>query len=260
MLLDRVANRLWWQGISADLITYNCAAGLYQIRNGAEIDIEPYPDALSEQIKMYLLGSAMGAVQVQVGRIPVHGGAIVSEDGGVIITGKHGAGKSTMTSALVHIGFKYLADDVSSVDANNGLIEIVPSYPQRKLARNACVQLGYVPEKLVVADATRDKFAIRDRENFQTSSVHLSCIIELIPVEHSEILRLEEVEGRDKLNFMLNNLYRIWMHMPDGKILPDTLKIILTIAAKTRMYRIYAPRELERILYTAQSIAKLLDF
>jgi hypothetical protein len=45
------------------------------------------------------------------GRFPLHAGALVRHDRGILLPGSSGAGKSTTTVALVRAGFGFLADD-----------------------------------------------------------------------------------------------------------------------------------------------------
>ena len=250
----------WWQSVPDESRTlFNSPVGLFEIRNGNEITMQLYPDADMELVKIYLLGSAMGAVQVQRGRIPVHGGAVVSRRGAVIITGGQGAGKSTMTSAFVHNGYQYLTDDVSSVSFDGGQAAVVPAYPQRKLIRDACAPLGYNPDDLALVDNNRDKFAVRDRENWCQEPADIRVIMELYPKGAGEGLSASLVTGHEKLTCVTRNIYRMWMHVPDGAIKPEVFKKILTIAAQAEIYRVGVPRNINNIAGIAHDIAEALE-
>jgi len=253
---DARENRTWWHNTSMHSRTmFNCKSGLFDIRGGNEVIIQLYPDADMENVKIFLLGSAMGAVQAQRGRIPIHGGAVVTQNGAAIITGNQSAGKSTMTSAFVHNGYKYLTDDVSSMSIEDGRVEIVPAYPQRKLVRDACAPLGYDPDDLILVDRERDKLAVRDRDNWQSEPIVLSVIIELYHETVEKNVSIEPVTGREKLNAVFRNLYRFWMHLPGEGIEPVVFKKMLTIAAQADIYRVGVPRDIERITHYAQDIA-----
>ena len=249
----------WWQVVpSEERLLFGCNAGIYDITCGNKITIEVEPGTTQEMIRLFLLGSALGAIQIQRGRVPIHGGAIVAQGRAVIITGQQGAGKSTMTSALVGNGFKYLTDDVSSVEIEGGTITVNPAYPQRKLVRDACVQLGYDPETLPVVDAERDKFAIRDRKGWHDCPVPGGMILELVPVKEGESLHSEPIGGHAKLTFIMNNLYRLQMHVAGGSMPPHVFKKILTIAAGIDVYRVYVPRGITRIAAIAAELAEEL--
>ena len=252
--------RSWWQvAPEENRLVFNCPAGLYEIKDGREIRIQPYPDANEETLKIFLLGTAMGAAQIQRGRMPIHGGAIATNRGAMIVTGGQGAGKSTMTSAFVHNGYRYLTDDVSSVDIIDGQALIIPAYPQRKLVRDAMGPLGYDPEEAVIVDNARDKFAIRDKDNWRREPLKLSLIIELFPVGEGDGVSAQSIAGKDKLGHVAKSLYRGWMHAPSGNLAPQEFKKILTIAAQADICRVGVPRGIDRISDIAGDIASLLD-
>jgi len=246
----------WWQYVSDKTRTlFNCQSGLYDVRNGNEIVMQLYPGVDMEKAKIFLLGSAMGAIQVQRGRVPVHGGAVLTSRGAYIITGGQGAGKSTMTSAFVHNGYKYLTDDVSSICFENDQANIIPAYPQRKLVRDACAPLGFDPDSLIIVDSDRDKLAVRDRDNWQSEQAVLSAIIELYPEPAGSSVSVELVTGRHKLDCVTKNMYRMWMHVPGGDLDPSEFKKILRIAAQADIYRVGVPRGINEIASIAREIA-----
>jgi energy-coupling factor transporter ATP-binding protein EcfA2 len=253
----------WWASSpSPDRLLFRSPAGIFEVRGGARITIDPDPGSPPEKLRLFLMGSALGAAQVQRGRIPVHGGAVYLQGGAVVITGRQGAGKSTMTSALVRLGLPYLSDDVCSVElaAEGPLLH--PAYPQRKLERGACLTLGHDPAALPVADAERDKFAIRDSANWHGSPALFKMLVELVPVPEAEDparvnLRAEEINGHARLMLLTRSLYRPHMHMKDGRIPPHEVKKLLTIAAAVRMYRVFVPRNTGNILKYAGELAVL---
>ena len=252
----------WWQAkLSQTKLLFGCHAGIFEITSGSRINIDVAPDAAPETIRMFLLGSALGgAIQIQRGRIPIHGGSIVLHDQAMIITGTQGAGKSTMTSALVKNGFKYLTDDVSSVELFGTSFFVHAAYPQRKLVRDACTVLGLNTENLPVIDTTRDKFAIRDPENWHGTAAPLRMLIELVPADAGEKLRSEPVNGHAKLSLLMRSLYRDRMHFNNQQLPPEEFKKILNIAAALDALRIYIPRRLDDILLLAENLAEELEF
>ena len=252
--------KTWWQSMMGENSTlFNCPSGLYDIKNGNEVTVQLYPDADMEIAKIYLLGSALGAVQVQRGRIPVHGGAILTSNGAMIITGRQGAGKSTMTSAFVHNGYKYLTDDVSSVSIEGDKAHVYPAYPQRKLVRDACAPLGYDPNDLILVDGNRDKLAVRDKENWAGGPAKLWAVAELYPAPDSAVVSATLITGHEKLDYIARNIYRMWMHTPGGAIKPEVFKKILTVAAGAQIFKVAVPRDIERITNIASDIAVALE-
>lgn len=248
--------RLWWQAMpEGGRVLFNCLSGLYDVRGGNSITIQLYPGADMEQAKIFLLGTAMGAIQAQRGRIPLHGGAVYTSRGALIVSGVQGSGKSTMASAFVCNGYEYLTDDVSSVSIKDGQAEIVPAYPQRKLARDACAPLGYDAGTLTLVDSKRDKLAVRDQENWRKCPAPLAFIIELHALDGGAGVTVNPIKGHEKLTCVMRNLYRAWMHLPGIKMDPRIFKKILSIAAQAEIYSVGVPRDINGIRQSAHEIS-----
>lgn len=255
---DRLG-QAWWQDVpSKDRVIFGCRGGIFDIRDGCRILVQASREAPPEMIRMFLLGSAMGAVQIQRGRIPLHGGAVVSKGQGVVITGHPGAGKSTMTAALVRSGFKFLSDDVSGIYLAEGKAMVAPAYPQMKLIRDACLGLSYDPAELPLVDAARDKFAIRDRARWQGEPAEARMLVRLVRGQPGDPLTARTVSGKAQVDMMLESLYRPWMHQEKGRLPPREMKRILSVAAKLRMMEVRVPRgaDLQGI---ARELAASLD-
>jgi len=253
-------NRLWWHlSPEAGYTIFNCQTGLFEIIDGAVINIWMYPDADTELAKIFLLGSALGVIQIQRGRLPIHGGAVCSGNEAVIITGGPGSGKSTMTSAFVRNGYKYLADDVSSVSIEGGRAYVVPAYPQRKLVRDAFKPLGYDPDEHIIVDRERDKLAIRDSANWITEPLVLSTIFELRPTGPESAVSVTPVTGLDTISLVSRSLYRAWMHRSGRDIKPAVYEGMLSVAAQARIFNVGTPRDIDGVTTTAANIAKALN-
>ncbi len=240
-------------------IVFSCPAGIYEIREGRTINIMPKEGVSEAKIRVFLLGSAMGAIQIQRGYIPLHGGAIVSNNKAVIISGQSGTGKSTMTSALVSLGYKYLTDDVSSTVFGNEKPFILPAYPQRKLIRDACTALGFNPERLPIVDIDRDKFAIRDRALWCDNPKELALLVVLEANHENDEVESSEIIGVKKLAAVVQSLYRKNLHYVEGDLPPDDFKKILQITSQIRGLRISIPRKPEKILDNAKKISIVIE-
>jgi hypothetical protein len=58
--------------------------------------------------------------------VVLHAGGVVLEEAGVIISGPSGAGKTTLTAALVRDGFSYLTDEALAIDPATSLLQPYP--------------------------------------------------------------------------------------------------------------------------------------
>ena len=252
--------RLWWRTVFDDKHTFfTCECGLFDIRNGDEITIQPYPDADVEHIRVFLLGLAMGAIQAQRGHIPINGGAVITRNGAMIITGGKGSGKSTMNGAFIHNGYKYMSDDLSSIRIANETADVIPAYPQRKLTRDTHVSSGFDLNDLTSQDVEHKIITISDHDNWRREPTKLWAIVELYPLNKEDSVSVMLAEGHDKLSCVTRNLYNPWMYLPNGAMRPEVLKKILTIASQAGIYRVGAPQNIDNIADLARDIALALE-
>ena len=111
----------------------------FLIQNGNEIIYQKEKEGHEDSLRLFLLGSAMGALLQQRGLIVLHGNALSwnGEDCSIVV-GDAGAGKSTLAAQSLRKGAQVLTDDVSAISLNaKGQILVMPAYPQLKLWQNA---------------------------------------------------------------------------------------------------------------------------
>jgi len=99
-----------------------------QISQGRRITYSRYPGAADDELRLFLLGSGMGAILMQRGHIVVHGNAVVVESlgGAAICIGDSGAGKSTTAIAMMQRGHSILADDVCPITPSGMALSGMP--------------------------------------------------------------------------------------------------------------------------------------
>ena len=69
--------------------------------------------SLGSDIRVFLLGSCLGALLHQRGVLALHASAIETDQGAVLFMGDSGMGKSTTLQAFIKRGYKMLADDIT---------------------------------------------------------------------------------------------------------------------------------------------------
>jgi hypothetical protein len=131
----------------------------YRIRQGREITIDPRPGAAERDVRLFLLGSALGVIYHQRGLLPIHANAILAGDGAVAIGGPSGIGKSTLAAHFEARGYPVLCDDVLVVSfAADGTPLAWPGIPRIKLWRQAAETFGYDCDALQPVAAGFDKY------------------------------------------------------------------------------------------------------
>lgn len=139
--------------------------GSYLIRGGREIIVEKRPDAAERNMRLYLLGSAMGVLLHQRGLLPLHANAIEIDGCAVAFMGESGAGKSTLAAWSHDAGHRVIADDVCVLrfDDGQGRVSVHPGLPRIRLWKDALERTGREPgdyDFSYAGDETYEKFDV----------------------------------------------------------------------------------------------------
>lgn len=133
----------------------------YLIRAGEEITVQPLSDPDSPNVKLFLLGSALGVLCYQRGLLLLHANAVVKDGVAVAFAGDSGAGKSTLAAWFAQAGYQVLCDDVCAVRIVDGQALTWPGLPRLKLWGEAARAFGHDPDVLDLAVEGRDKYHVR---------------------------------------------------------------------------------------------------
>ncbi len=114
----------------------------FEARGGREIVVEPAPDAEVATIRLYLLGSLMGAVLHQRVLLPIHASAVRLGDSAVAFAADSGGGKSTLAALLHRRGYPLMCDDVVALELMGEGIALHPGVPRLRLTAEALIALG----------------------------------------------------------------------------------------------------------------------
>jgi hypothetical protein len=122
------------------------AIGRFRITDGDRIAWQRQDDSVSDQdIRTFLLGSAVGALLIQRGMLVLHGNALEKNGQAIVCMGHSGAGKSTLAYALMQQGWRLLADDLVAITPQG---RVLPGIPRIKLWHDAAKAFGLDPEAL----------------------------------------------------------------------------------------------------------------
>ncbi len=161
----------------------------YCVRGGREIIISPQPDAGAREIRLFLLGSAWGALCYQRGILVLHAGVVQHGGRAIAFCGPSGAGKSSIVAWLVAHGDRFVADDLCRFDMEGDVPCVYPAAPHLKLWRDALTNLSWSEDGWERDHFRMDKFRLpllRDRED---ARLRLSAIY-LLEWGEPHVLRL----------------------------------------------------------------------
>jgi hypothetical protein len=137
----------------------------FHMRDGREIVVEPCPGASERNVRLYLLGSAMGLALHQRGLLPLHANAIEICGMAVVFMGESGAGKSTLAAWAHDAGHRVIADDICVLrfDGVRDRIRVHPGLRRIRLWKDALEHSGREPgeyEYSYAGDETYEKFDV----------------------------------------------------------------------------------------------------
>ncbi|WEK54917.1 MAG: aldolase [Candidatus Cohnella colombiensis] len=181
---------------------------IFAIQDGATITVSPLPDADEDHIRLYLLGSCMGALLFQRKVLPLHGSAIVIGGKAYAFVGDSGAGKSTLASAFLQRGHQLISDDVIAISLSaEGIPMVTPSYPQQKLWQQSLDGFGMQNTNLRPIFQRETKFTVPVRSMFQSEPLPLAGVFELRKGE-LDTIQCQPITGLARLSMLYQNTYR----------------------------------------------------
>lgn len=211
---------------------------IFRIRNGTQISFSPANGAKETLIRLYLLGSCMGALLLQRRILPLHGSAVVIGGKAYAFVGDSGVGKSTLAAAFIQLGYPLLSDDVIPVSLSRDQTPaVIPAYPQQKLWQESLEQLGMNKNRYMpIYDA---KYAIPVSSQFCREPIPLAGVFELMKSGKEEV-EIEPLHGLERLPTLQYHTYRQFL-VPLMGLTGWHFSAAASIADRVRMYRLRRP-------------------
>ena len=213
----------------------------YLVEQGSSISIEPMANASIDEVRLFLLGSSMGALLYQRGLFPLHGSAIETKWGAMIFVGTQGAGKSTLAAQFHHRGYRLLSDDICALACTPEGLQALPAVAQFRLCSDAYERIGS-PQQ---ARFNVDKFVVPMGDGYCSQPVELKAIHILSNHELDEP-QFTSLRGFDRVQQLLENLYR--PHYLKGQnTQSDLMRMAGVIAQKCTMVSVTRNRDANAI-------------
>ncbi len=182
-------------------------AGRFLARSGREMLVEPAEGVSPRNLRLYLLGSAFGAILHQRGLLPLHANAVIVEGRAIGFMGHPGAGKSTLAAWFHDRGFDVLADDVCVVTTGPDTIPLAhPGIPRLRLWREALEAGGRAASSYERSFDDMDKYTV---------PTDLDRMLPAVPLSHLYLLEkadgetsIARLQGSAAVEAMIANTYR----------------------------------------------------
>jgi len=183
--------------------------GRYLVSAGREILIDPDPAATAHDVRVYLLGTCLGALLHQRGYLVLHASGVATESGAVLFAGASGAGKSTLLAELLRRGYQMVVDDVCAIrfGADEQPI-VVPSYPRTRLWADAAARFEIDTTNLPRTRSSWDKFERQVPEQFSDREAELTHVFSLAAPREEGELSLERLGPIEAFTTLVENTYR----------------------------------------------------
>ncbi|MDE2238191.1 MAG: hypothetical protein KGK30_09895, partial [Elusimicrobia bacterium] len=209
----------------------------YHARDGRTITIEPAAGSDDDSVRLFLLGSAFGALLFQRGALILHGSAIRVDDACLICLGPSGIGKFTLLAGFLQRGHQIVSDDVIAVDEGG---RAIPGFPRVKLWQDAADRLGIQTGPLRRIRPELEKFNYPLGENFADRPWSVRWVYVLGSHEATDI-RIEPLSGMRRLAPLRDNTYRAGF-LKGLKLEAEHLRSCAKLANAVHLARVTRPR------------------
>ncbi|MFB9868661.1 hypothetical protein [Vreelandella sulfidaeris] len=207
-------------------------------------------------VRLFLLGSALGALLHQRHWLPLHVSALKTPAGAWAFTGHSGAGKSTM-SAWLHYTQQWplITDDVAVIKPDEAEPLLHPGPARAKLWRDALTALGIGTEGLVRDLMRADKFHLMMNKGVRYDAHRLNALVQLERCEEGEPASLTKLSGVEAFKTVMGAIYRPELGSEfntDEQLMRECIRL----AQQIRVYRFRRPWSLDDM---DQNLKPLLD-
>lgn len=212
----------------------------YCIQDGNKIMVSPMVGADEDRVRLYILGSCMGALLFQRRLLPLHGSAVEIGGKAYAIIGESGAGKSTLASAFIQQGYPLVSDDIIAVSLAPDLTPMVtPSYPQQKLWQESLDGFGIESAPYRPIYKRETKFAVPVPDKFHKELLPLAGVFELVKSD-KETIQAESIHGLGKLPILYSHTYRN-SYINRLGLMEWHLNKTASMASKIDVFRLFRP-------------------
>ncbi len=190
---------------------------IFSIQEGKRIVVSPMPGYEEDIVRIYVLGTCMGALLMQRKIFPLHGSAVAINGKAYAFIGDSGAGKSTLASAFLSHGYGLLSDDVIAVSfSEEGYTPLViPSYPQQKLWQNSLDAFGMETGKYKSIYGRENKYCVPVTSKYFSEPLPLAGIFELVKTDNN-MIEIQPIEKLKRFQTLFSHTYRNFLIPPLG--------------------------------------------
>lgn len=225
----------------------------YEVKGGSEICVWPSEGADAREVRLYLLGSAWGALCYQRHLFVVHASAVEVGGQAVLFAAPSGHGKSSLAAWLGTRGYPLVSDDLCRIDLPpEGAPIVHPASRKLKLWEDALQALNWNPRDGVRDHTRHNKFHLPAPKIVECPSLPLGAVYLL----GWGPLALQRIEGLDAWRrFMADATYRPSFLEEMGRS-GRYAQQCLTLLSLVPFWSLQRPRDLDRFSQTLDLLTR----
>ncbi|MGI8384799.1 aldolase [Robertmurraya sp. P23] len=212
---------------------------IFCIKNGNNIVVSPLKLGEEDRLRLYILGSCMGALLLQRGILPLHGSAISINNKAYGIVGDSGAGKSTLAAALLSKGYSLLSDDIIPISLLDNKPMVTPAYPQQKLWKESLDVFSVDTNQFSSIFDRETKFIVPVSSHFHSEPLELGGIFELVKGKEDSVA-LRQIHKLEQIKKLYDHTFRQFL-VERLNIQEWHFRLTASVASVTSMYQLQRP-------------------
>lgn len=199
----------WYHAVPGRLQFLVPDVGRFLVSNGTDILVDPATCASESDVRLFLLGSAFGALLHQRGVLPLHASTVRVGNHYAAFLGNSGDGKSTQAAVLHQAGYSHAGDDICPVtpDGDDAACADL-GFTRMKLWEDTIRFLQIDQRGLQRSDFDRNKYDVPTCRLAGRERRPLSAVYVLEYIEDGEQPGIERVTGQSCLPLLLQHTYR----------------------------------------------------
>jgi hypothetical protein len=181
----------------------------YLMNSGQEIVVDPSPGAPDRNIRLFLLGSALGILCHQRGLLPLHANAIVAGGGAVAFAGPSGVGKSTLAACFQRAGYEVLCDDVCVIGFDAAGQPLAwPGLPRLKLWGDAADAFGIDRDSIEPVFEETEKYNVPLAQAVAARPIPFRRLYVLSRANDGDAGAITRLRGQRAMEAVMSQTYR----------------------------------------------------
>lgn len=182
----------------------------FWLKGGQDVVIAQSTGFGDDAVRLFLFGLVMGVVLLQRGELVLHASAVQVGNFAIAFMGHSGAGKSTLVAALLHRGYRVLADEVCVIrEGVGGQSMAIPATPYLQLWEHALPHIWQTPPSLQRVRPEIQKYHYPlDQNAFQAEPLPLRRLYAL-EGWNKAIYTCKPVQGTQHIQKLLGYTYHV---------------------------------------------------